>query len=100
MDLAIPREAVIDTGTKRYTILARDGGYFEPREIQVGDPVDGFYPVAAGLQHGDVVVTSAQFLIDSETNLQEAMQSMAGHGHVSALASPSVAARIVDALEG
>jgi RND family efflux transporter MFP subunit len=86
-ELAVPREAVIDTGTKRYSILARDGGYFEPREIEIGDPVDGFYPVVAGLQHGDVVVTSAQFLIDSETNLQEAMQSMAGHGHGSASAS-------------
>lgn len=82
-ELAVPREAVIDTGAKRYAILARDGGYFEPREIQIGDPVDGFYPVVAGLEHGDVVVTSAQFLIDSETNLQEAMQSMAGHGHES-----------------
>ena len=81
MELAVPREAVIDTGTKRYAILARDGGYFEPREIQIGDPVDAFYPVASGLQHGDMVGTSAQFLIDSETNLQEAMQSMAGHGH-------------------
>jgi RND family efflux transporter MFP subunit len=83
MELAVPREAVIDTGTKRYTILARDNGYFEPREIEISDPVDGFYPVISGLQHGDIVVTSAQFLIDSETNLQEAMQSMVGHGHAS-----------------
>jgi RND family efflux transporter MFP subunit len=82
-ELAVPREAVIDTGAKRYTILARGNGYFEPREIQIGDPVDGFYPVVGGLDHGDVVVTSAQFLIDSETNLQEAMQSMVGHGHES-----------------
>jgi Cu(I)/Ag(I) efflux system membrane fusion protein/cobalt-zinc-cadmium efflux system membrane fusion protein len=37
--------------------------------------------VLEGLQHGDRVVTSAQFLIDSETNLQAAMQSMVGHGH-------------------
>lgn len=85
-ELAVPREAVIDTGTKRYAILARDGGYFEPREIQIGDPVEAFYPVVAGLQPGDIVVTSAQFLIDSETNLQEAMQSMAGHGHGTASA--------------
>lgn len=79
--LAVPKEAVIDTGVKRYVILARPDGYFEPREIQVGEPVDDYYPVRAGLQPGDRVVTSAQFLIDSETNLQAAMQSMAGmHG--------------------
>ena len=75
--LAVPKEAVIDNGDKRYAILALADGYFEPHEIQVGEPVDDFYPVLSGLAHGDRVVTSAQFLIDSETNLQAAMQSMA-----------------------
>jgi RND family efflux transporter MFP subunit len=79
--LAIPKEAVIDTGAERYAILALPDGYFEPRAIAVGRPVDDFYPVLDGLTHGDRVVTSAQFLIDSETNLQAAMQSMVGHGH-------------------
>lgn len=82
--LAIPKEAVIDTGVKRYAILARANGYFEPREIETGQPLDDFYPVLNGLAYGDQVVTSAQFLVDSETNLQAAMQSMAGHGHGSA----------------
>jgi RND family efflux transporter MFP subunit len=80
-ELAIPAEAVIDTGTTRYAILAHPDGYFEPREIETGAPLGGYYPVVKGLQHGDRVVTSAQFLIDSETNLQAAMQAMAGHGH-------------------
>lgn len=79
--LAIPKEAVIDTGAKRYALVALPNGYFEPREIEVGEPFDQFYPVLNGLGHGDTVVTSAQFLIDSETNLQAAMQSMVGHGH-------------------
>lgn len=79
--LAIPAEAVIDTGETRYAILAHADGYFEPREIETGAPLGAYYPVVAGLEHGDRVVTSAQFLIDSETNLQAAMQSMAGHGH-------------------
>lgn len=79
--LAIPKEAVIDNGDRRYAILALGNGYFEPREIEVGQPVDQFYPVLGGLSHGDTVVTSAQFLIDSETNLQAAMKAMAGmHG--------------------
>jgi RND family efflux transporter MFP subunit len=79
--LAVPQEAVIDTGAEQYALLALTDGYFEPRTITVGPPVNQFYPVLEGLQHGDRVVTSAQFLIDSETNLQAAMQSMVGHGH-------------------
>ena len=76
--LAIPKEAVIDTGTKQYAMIALPNGYFEPREIQVGQSSDEFYPLLGGLQEGDHIVTSAQFLIDSETNLKAAMQSMAG----------------------
>lgn len=75
-ELAIPKEAVIDTGVKQYAILAHPNGYFEPREIKVGPPSDEFYPMVSGLQMGDRVVTSAQFLVDSETNLQAAMQAM------------------------
>lgn len=85
--LAIPKEAVIDTGEKRYALVALPNGYFEPRAIEVGEPVDQFYPVLNGLGVGDTVVTSAQFLIDSETNLQAAMQSMVGHGHAGGGAS-------------
>ena len=73
---AIPKEALIDTGSRRYVILARPNGYFEPREVQVGAPGDETYPVLEGLAEGDRVVTSAQFLIDSETNLQAAMKAM------------------------
>jgi RND family efflux transporter MFP subunit len=76
--LAVPAEAVIDTGLQRYVILARDQGYFEPRVINTGAPAKGYYPVVSGLVAGDRVVTSAQFLIDSESNLQAAMQAMAG----------------------
>jgi membrane fusion protein, copper/silver efflux system len=74
--LALPKEAVLDNGAKRYAIVALPNGYFEPREIEVGQPVDDFFPVIRGLAEGDPVVTSAQFLIDSETNLQSAMQAM------------------------
>jgi membrane fusion protein, copper/silver efflux system len=76
--LAIPKEAVIDNGEKRYAIVAHPNGYFEPKAIQVGPPSDEFYPLLGGLEEGDKVVSSAQFLIDSETNLQAAMQSMIG----------------------
>lgn len=76
-ELAIPKEAVIDTGTKRYALLALPRGYFEPREIQVGEQSNDFYRLIGGLREGDRIVTSAQFLVDSESNLKAAMQSMA-----------------------
>lgn len=75
--LVVPKEAVIDTGTRRYALMALADGYFEPRTVDVGPPIGDFYPVTAGLAEGDRVVTSAQFLVDSETNLMSAMQSMA-----------------------
>jgi RND family efflux transporter MFP subunit len=75
--LVIPKEAVIDTGPRRYVLLALAGGYFAPRDVQVGPATGDFYPVIAGVAEGDRVVTSAQFLIDSETNLMAAMQGMA-----------------------
>lgn len=75
--VAVPKEAVIDTGDRKYVLLALAHGYFEPRDVQIGPPIGEFYPVIAGVAVGDRVVTSAQFLIDSETNLMAAMQGMA-----------------------
>ena len=74
--LSIPREALIDTGARQYVLMALADGYFEPRDVSVGEPEGESIPVFAGLTSGERVVTSAQFLIDSETNLQAAMQSM------------------------
>jgi RND family efflux transporter MFP subunit len=74
--LVVPKEAVIDTGERKYVLLALADGYFEPRDVKVGPAIDEVYPVEAGVVEGDRVVTSAQFLIDSETNLMSAMQGM------------------------
>jgi RND family efflux transporter MFP subunit len=74
--VAVPKEAVIDTGVKQVAIVVHPNGYFEPREIKVGQPTDEFYPVLSGLAAGDQIVTSAQFMVDSEANLQTAMQAM------------------------
>jgi RND family efflux transporter MFP subunit len=74
--LVIPREAVIDTGTRKYALLALADGYFAPRDVEVGPAVDDAYPVISGVAEGERVVTSAQFLVDSETNLMAAMQAM------------------------
>lgn len=74
--LLIPKEAVIDTGTRRYAFIALPDGLFEPRDVDVGSAVGDYYPVNGGLAAGDRVVTSAQFLVDSESNLKAAMQNM------------------------
>jgi RND family efflux transporter MFP subunit len=74
--LVVPKEAIIDTGTRRYALVALPDGYFDPRTVEVGPPLGDFYPVVSGLAEGDRVVTSAQFLVDSETNLASAMQNM------------------------
>jgi RND family efflux transporter MFP subunit len=74
--LVVPTSAVIDTGARKYALIALPDGYFDPRDVEVGPPVGDFYPVVSGLAEGDRVVTSAQFLIDSETNLMSAMQNM------------------------
>jgi len=79
--LAIPEGAVINTGIRQIVIVDKGSGYFEPREIKVGSKVDDYYEVIKGLKAGERVVTSANFLIDSESKLKEAVGGMAGMEH-------------------
>ncbi len=76
--LAVPEGAIIDTGVRQVAILDKGNGYFEPREVKVGSKVEGYYEVIKGLKAGERVVTSANFLIDSESKLKEAVGGMAG----------------------
>ncbi len=75
--LAVPDGAIIDTGLRQVAIVDKGNGYFEPREVKVGSKVEGYYEVVKGLKAGERVVTSASFLVDSESNLKEAMGGMA-----------------------
>lgn len=71
----VPRDAVLDTGRRQLVFLALPGGKFEPRRVEVGvQDDDGRVQVLAGLAPGDTVVTSGQFLLDSESRLKEAIQ--------------------------
>ena len=74
--LVIPADAVLDSGTQRYVFLAKGDGYFEPREVTLGPRSDGYFLVQSGLKAGDTVVTSANFLIDSESRLKQATAQM------------------------
>ncbi|MXY48869.1 MAG: efflux RND transporter periplasmic adaptor subunit [Gemmatimonadetes bacterium] len=78
--LVIPGSAVIHSGERNVVFIALEGGRFEPREVILGMEGEGGYVQAAsGVRAGDRVVTSAQFLIDSESRLQEAIQKMLDH---------------------
>jgi RND family efflux transporter MFP subunit len=82
--LVVPQEAVMDSGSEQVVFVALEGGYFEPRRIQLGQKVDNVYVVLSGLSAGERIVTSGNFLIDSESKLKAASGGMgspgAGHG--------------------
>jgi len=79
--LAVPEGAIIDTGLRQVAMIDRGSGYFEPREVKLGTKVDHYYVVIGGLKEGERVVTSANFLIDSESKFKEAIGGMAGMEH-------------------
>jgi hypothetical protein len=68
---------VLKPGDRQIVFLDRGDGRLEPREIETGARVEGGYAVLSGLAEGDRVVTSANFLIDSESSLKAALSSMA-----------------------
>ena len=74
--VTVPSEAVFRTGERNVVVVSLGKGRFAPRDVALGPEGDGFVTVLAGLNEGDEVVTSAQFLIDSESNLKEAIQKM------------------------
>jgi Cu(I)/Ag(I) efflux system membrane fusion protein/cobalt-zinc-cadmium efflux system membrane fusion protein len=75
--VVVPADAVIDTGLKQYVFIALGQGRFEPREVKLGVlGNDGVQEVLSGLKGGEDVVTSAQFMLDSESRFREAVQMM------------------------
>ncbi len=70
-----PREAVIDSGESQVAIVAAADGHFEPRQVKTGlSSNEGLIHIVSGLVAGESVVTSGQFLIDSESKLREALR--------------------------
>ena len=74
----VPEQAVIRSGQKNIVILALGDGKFKPIEVTLGDYSGGYYQVLEGISCGGEIVTSAQFLIDSESNLQAAISQFSG----------------------
>ncbi len=75
--ISIPEEAVLFSGERQIVFVAMGENRFAPREIKTGIEADGnLLEVLSGLKEGEVVVTSGQFMLDSESRLQEAIQKM------------------------
>jgi len=78
--LAIPESAVLDSGTRQAVLIDKGEGRFEPREVKLGRRGGGFVEVTEGPSEGEAVVTSANFLIDAESNLKAALKGFAEAG--------------------
>ena len=71
--LVVPQEAVIATGKRNVVVVADEGNRFSPVEVTLGRPVGSDIEVTSGLAEGQRIVTSGQFLIDSEASLKSAL---------------------------
>ncbi|HHQ4314036.1 TPA: efflux RND transporter periplasmic adaptor subunit [Serratia fonticola] len=76
--LAIPQEALIGSGDRNRVLVAEGNGHFAPVDVVAGLAQDGWVEIKQGLQVGQQVVTSGQFLIDSEASMRSALPQMAG----------------------
>jgi RND family efflux transporter MFP subunit len=68
--MVVPSEAVLDSGTKQTVFVVHEDGKFEPREVNVGPTVDGQTIIEFGLEKGETIVSSGNFLLDSESRMK------------------------------
>jgi membrane fusion protein, copper/silver efflux system len=74
--LAVPEDAVLDTGTEQYVFVDRGEGYLEPRPVKAAGEAMGYIAIRSGLSAGERVVTAANFILDSESRLKGAFANM------------------------
>lgn len=90
--LVIPVSGVLQSGTRQIVFVNRGDGYLEPREVQLGARVGDDFIVVKGLKAGEQIITSANFLIDSESQLQAALGTFVppppGAGAASTMSAP------------
>ena len=79
--VSVPAEAVLDSGLKKTVFVDRGNGYVEPRQVEIGERIGDRIEIHTGLKAGERIVTSGNFLIDSESQLKSAASGMAGHQH-------------------
>lgn len=78
--VAVPYQAIIHTGERNVAVISLGEGYFESRDVKLGVTAGEYVEVLGGLKEGDSIVTSSQFLIDSESNLRVALGAMSPPG--------------------
>jgi len=78
--LAVSRDAVIDSGRQQVAIVVLGEGRFEPRQVRIGRRSSGLVEILEGLSEGDAVVSTANFLIDAESNLRAALKALESQG--------------------
>jgi membrane fusion protein, copper/silver efflux system len=74
--LAVPEDAVLHAGTRNLVFVADPNGYFTPKTVKLGAKAQGYYEVLEGVAANDEVVTSANFLVDSESKLNAVLNQM------------------------
>ena len=77
--VVVPSEAIIRSGSRALVFIVHGEGRFEPREVILGEeggPGNNYIRILQGLQGSEEIVTSAQFMLDSESRLQEAIRKM------------------------
>ena len=72
--LMVPAEAVVDTGEMHYLFVAKEGGHFEPRTVKIGAHLKDRIEILSGVTEGETVVTTGNFLVDSESRLRAAIE--------------------------
>lgn len=77
--VTVPDQAIIRSGERNIAIMSLGGGYFAPRDVKLGTSSEGYVQILDGIEAGEKIVVSSQFLIDSESNLKAAIQTMSGH---------------------
>ena len=88
--LVVPVSAVIDSGNRQVVIIDKGEGRFEPRPVQLGMRGDSFIEILDGIKDGELVVTTANFLIDAESNLKAALKAFTAAPAADKLPEPSM----------
>jgi membrane fusion protein, copper/silver efflux system len=76
--LTVPADAVLNAGERQTVFIDRGNGYFEPRQVKTGEREGDRIQILSGLSQGDRIVTSGNFLIDSESQMKAAASGMGG----------------------
>jgi len=74
--ILVPQDAVLNSGNQQTVFVVREGGNFEPRKVTLGPAVEGNVVILSGLKAGETIVTSGNFLIDSESRMKSATGEM------------------------